>query len=325
MRVWKAPTPSYSGANPTFVHMVTFTDVLKEPMKPCPACGSDKWKDAGQVKDYSVTGEWFELKECSNCQLKATYPAPKEAEIGRYYASAEYISHSDTRKGLTNKLYHQAREWMLKKKQKWVEQASGLTKGTLLDIGAGTGHFAAFMASKGWDVIALEPDAQARKVGKEKLGLDIQPLENLAQQPEEKFDVVTLWHVLEHVHDLNGYMNHFKSILKPEGVLIIAVPNHLSKDAVKYGNKWAAYDVPRHLWHFSPRSMEILLQRHQFSLQKKIPMPLDGYYVSMLSEKYQDNGFIRPLSAFLAGTKSLLASRKNSDQGSSLIYVARKI
>ncbi len=303
--------------------MVTLSDVLAEPLGPCPACGSNDWKNVGQVKDYSITGEWFDLKECTLCHLKTTYPSPKEVEIGRYYASDEYISHSDTKSGLINRLYHFARQYMLKKKYQWVSHAAGREKGTLLDVGAGTGHFAHFMQTHGWQVTALEPDQKARKVATEKLGIDIKPLEALAQQTPQSYDVITLWHVLEHVHDLHGYMDHFRSILKPGGLLIIAVPNHTSRDAKKYGTHWAAYDVPRHLWHFSPTSMEKLMAQHHFTLTDKIPMHLDAFYVGMLSEKYKGNSGPGSVTGFISGLQTFIAASKNVDEASSLIYIAK--
>ena len=301
---------------------MTITDVLESELMPCPACGEGNWTDAGQVKDYSITGEWFSLKECSLCHLKATYPQPNEVEIGRYYASEEYISHSDTRTGLINRLYHTAREYMLKKKFNWVCKASGKQSGSLLDVGAGTGHFAHFMQLKGWEVTALEPDEKARKVAAEKLGINIQPLDSLTHLNAQSYDVISLWHVLEHVHDLSGYMDHFRSMLKPGGVLMIAVPNHTSKDAKKYGAMWAAFDVPRHLWHFSPASMEKLMSRHGFTLIDKIPMTLDAFYVSMLSEKYNGNDVFGAVSGFASGFQTLMATSNNVDHASSVIYIA---
>lgn len=313
---------AYYVVNPTFACMVTIASDTDGPLDPCPACGNANWEDAGQVKDYSITGEWFSLKECPLCHLKMTFPQPGIADIDRYYASEEYISHSDTRSGLINRLYHTAREYMLKKKFKWVLRASGLEKGILLDIGAGTGHFAHFMKEKGWQVTALEPDQKARKIASEKLGINILPLESLDLQAPHSYDVITLWHVLEHVHDLSGYMEHFRTLLKPGGVLIIAVPNHTSSDAKKYGAAWAAYDVPRHLWHFSPASMEKLMSSHHFNLTEKIAMPLDAFYVSMLSEKYKGNRGAGSIAGIFSGLQTLLSEINNVDQASSIIYVA---
>lgn len=304
--------------------METFSEMISDPVIVCPACGSSDWKVAGQAKDYSVSGEWFELRECASCHLKATHPQPPVQQIGRYYASEEYISHSDIRTGLTNRLFHKARAYMMQKKYNWVISASAKKSGKLLDVGAGTGYFAKYMQDHGWEVIALEPDETARKIASEKLNFHLQPMESLPGQTPGSFDVITLWHVLEHVHDINGYMNHFHSLLKAGGILLIAVPNYTSRDARQYGSQWAAYDVPRHLWHFSPASMEKLLQRHGFALFQKIKMPLDAFYVSILSEKYQGNNFFGPLAAFISGMKTLLAGNKNVNQASSIIYQSRK-
>ncbi len=303
--------------------METIAGVFTDQATVCPTCGNNNWKDAGQAKDYSVTGEWFELKECTHCHLKITYPQPPADKIGRYYASSDYISHSDTRSGLTNQLYHRARAFMMRKKYNWVVQAIDKKSGKLLDIGAGTGHFAKYMQGQGWEVTALEPDVTARQVGLDKLGLSIEPLEALYNLEIKSFDVITLWHVLEHVSDIPGYMKQFRSLLKPGGVLMIAVPNHTSPDAKQYGVQWAAYDVPRHLWHFSPDSMKKLLTKFGFTLFQKIPMPLDAFYVSMLSEKYKGSNLFGPVSALFSGMRTFLSGRRNADHSSSIIYVSK--
>jgi SAM-dependent methyltransferase len=297
--------------------------IFSDPVMVCPACGGTEWNISGQTKDFSITGEWFELKECSGCHLKATHPQPTEAHLGHYYASKDYISHSDTRSGLTNKLFHRARSFMMKKKHHWVVATTNKKTGNLLDVGAGTGYFGKYMQDQGWEVLALEPDESARKVGVEKLGLNIQPLEILATLEPNTFDVITLWHVLEHVHDIPGYLNQFRSILKQDGVLIIAVPNHTSLDAKHYGIQWAAYDVPRHLWHFSPLSMQKLLTKHGFTLFQKFPMPLDAFYVSLLSEKYRGNYFFGPLMAFVSGLRTMIAGSNLVDRASSIIYISK--
>ncbi len=304
--------------------METVSGFFTDPGVVCPACGSTDWKNSGQAKDYSITGEWFELKECVHCHLKATYPQPGVAQLGQYYRSKDYISHSDTRSGWTNKLFHQTRTFMMRKKYEWVIDAADKKSGKLLDVGAGTGHFAKYMKDKGWEVVALEPDETARNIAAEKLGVDIQPIEALTTQELKSYDVITLWHVLEHVKDVTGYLNHFRAILKPDGVLIIAVPNHTSPDAKQYGIQWAAYDVPRHLWHFSPESMKKLLTKHGFTLFRKIPMPLDGFYVSLLSEKYRGNYFFGPIGAFISGMRTFFTGNKDVNRSSSIIYIARQ-
>ncbi len=303
--------------------METMSSTLYIDPQMCPACGGNDWVPTGQVKDYSISGESFDLRMCNLCQLKVTSPQPSESEIGRYYASEEYVSHSDTKSGLINRLYHTARVFMLKKKHQWVVEASGKSKGSLLDVGAGTGHFPNYMKLSGWQVDALEPDEKARMIAAEKLNMKIDPIEHLHNLPSAQYDAITLWHVLEHVHDLQGYLARFRKILKPEGVLIIAVPNHTSIDAKKYAAQWAAYDVPRHLWHFSPKAMEHLLNQHQFKLAGKRQMPLDAFYVSMLSEKYKGSGLFGSVRAFISGLKTFFAAKTNVDNASSIIYLAK--
>ena len=179
------------------------------------------------------------------------------------------------------------------------------------------------MEIHGWHVRALEPDDTAREIASSKLGIRVEPLTALLQQLPHSFDVITLWHVLEHVHDLNGYLKAFASILKPDGTLLVAVPNHLSADAKKYGAKWAAFDVPRHLWHFTPLSMEKLFAKHGFSITQKWNMPLDAFYVSMLSEQYK-NGKGNIIKAFFNGFISNLKAWGNTRKCSSVIYVISK-
>jgi len=193
----------------------------------------------------------------------------------------------------------------------------------LLDVGAGTGAFASTMQKNGWNVTALEPDATARANAEKDFNITLQPSENLFSLKDESFDAITLWHVLEHVHNLHNYINKFYSLLKEDGVLIIAVPNYTSYDANEYESAWAAYDVPRHLYHFSPKSMKTLLGKHKFKLKKYKPMWFDSYYISLLSEKYL-TGKSNPLKAFISGTISNLHTLKSKQKSSSIIYIAQK-
>ena len=218
----------------------------------CPACGSADIAFVLKAKDETVSREYFEVWQCNNCTLRFTQDVPDANNIGKYYQSSEYISHSNTSKGLVNKLYHSVRSFTLQSKRKLVEQSSGKKTGHLLDIGAGTGAFASSMKKSGWNVTALEPDETARANAKKDFDIELLPASNLFSLPSNSFDVITLWHVLEHVHELHKYLDTFYSLLIEGGTLIIAVPNYTSYDAKSYSEKWAAYDVPRHLYHFSP-------------------------------------------------------------------------
>ncbi|HLY69713.1 MAG TPA: class I SAM-dependent methyltransferase, partial [Puia sp.] len=190
-------------------------------------------------------------------------------------------------------------------------------------IGAGTGSFAGFMKTHGWQVTALEPDATARAQAEVLNHIGLIGPEHFYLFPEESFDVITMWHVLEHVHDLHGYMIQLKKLIKPHGKIFIAVPNYTSADASFYKNDWAAYDVPRHLYHFSPLSLKKLFNQYQFELQSTRAMPYDSFYISFLSERYKKNklGLLR---GTLIGLYSNFIAFVNKERCSSLTYIINK-
>ena len=273
--------------------------------------------------DHYATGESFDLYRCEDCGFLLTQDPPVEAEIGRYYESPDYISHTDTHKGLMNQVYHWVRKYMLGRKARLVRQQSGLGQGKLLDIGTGTGYFSHTMKERGWEVSAIEKSAQARAFAKEHFQLQVDAPEALATYSEKNFDVVTLWHVMEHLEHLNETWEILSRILKDNGTLIVAVPNPTSFDAKKYKEMWAAYDVPRHLWHFSPSVMQQLGLKHGFVLEERLPMPFDAFYVSMLTEKYKKHG-LSFLRGIWTGLQAYMASMVKRDQSSSIIYIFRK-
>lgn len=226
----------------------------------CPVCKSTAIHPVFDAEDYTVSHEKFPIWQCDECTVRFTQNVPSEDFIGRYYQSSDYVSHSDTKSGLINRLYHIVRNYTLQNKKKLVQKVTNLEKGTLLDVGAGTGAFVSTMQQAGWKVSGLEPDATARQNALSNHQIQLQPLDVLFGLKNESFDAITMWHVLEHVHDLHGYLETYQRILKQNGTLIIAVPNYTSYDAGEYQQFWAAYDVPRHLYHFSPKSMEVLMQ-----------------------------------------------------------------
>lgn len=289
----------------------------------CPACSSDDIKPLLTAKDYTVSGESFAIWHCAACTLRFTQDVPAIHVIGRYYQSAAYVSHSDTDKGLVNRLYHIVRNITLQSKRKLVQRVSGQSSGSILDVGAGTGAFSNTMQQAGWQVTALEPDDTARQNARKRYALTLQSPDTLFELQPAQFDVITMWHVLEHVHDLHGYLQQFHSVLKPGGRLMIAVPNYTSYDAAIYQNYWAAYDVPRHLYHFSPQSIQLLGKAKGFSLLKVKPMWFDSFYVSMLSEQYR-NGKGNIIRAFLNGLLSNLKAAGNARNCSSVIYIFGK-
>ncbi|KAA9332961.1 class I SAM-dependent methyltransferase [Hymenobacter busanensis] len=293
-----------------------------ERVEQCPVCGKSDFRPKMVVEDYSVSHESFAIVQCTSCGFQLTNPRPDAQSIGRYYESEDYVSHSDTSKGLTNKLYQLARLYTMRHKVKLVNKMAP-RRGYLLDYGCGTGYFLEACQKVGWQVSGIEPSDVAREQARQRTG---QPIgaHDLGQFAPGSFDAITLWHVLEHVHTLNETLAQLTQLLKPDGVLIIAVPNAESPDAQYYREQWAAYDVPRHLYHFTPQTIGKLLRKHRMQVRHTLPLVLDAYYVSMLSERYRAERDAGLLAAFKAGYKSNQQAAQHGGQYSSLIYVAGK-
>lgn len=288
----------------------------------CPVCHSSQIFEVLKAKDHTVSEEVFSIWECKQCTLRFTQDAPIESEVGAYYHSEEYVSHSNTSKGFINNMYQRVRKRTLENKRKLVTQASPDPMGRLLDIGCGTGEFLENMVAAGWEGVGLEPDEGARAQAQSK-NLKVYEPEQLFKVGANGYDAVTMWHVLEHVHRLHEYMGAIHRVLRPGGLLLIAVPNYTSKDAQIYGEAWAAYDVPRHLYHFSPASIGALLPQHRFELERMEHMPYDPFYVSLLSEKYK-HGSTRMIPAAFRGFQSWVGSAGDGSKGSSVMYFCRK-
>lgn len=285
----------------------------------CPICGSEAKKTFISANDHTVSKTDFQIVECGNCGFAYTSPRPAENELGKYYESEDYISHSNTSKGIISRLYQRVRKHTLGKKLKLVNREG--KKGLLLDIGCGTGEFLNTVKQDGWKTIGIEPSPSARKQGIENYKLDVREESELENLPANSFDVITMWHVMEHVAHPRERVQKLNELLKSDGVLIIAVPNRNSYDAKFYGAKWAAYDVPRHLWHFRAQDMRKLVEQFGFEVKQILPMKFDSYYISMLSEKYK-TGKNNLVAAVWRGW---LSNRKAGAEGSSsLIYIIRK-
>jgi SAM-dependent methyltransferase len=289
----------------------------------CPSCESDNLLPVLSAVDYTVSHETFDILECVQCGLRFTQDVPDAAAIGPYYRSEEYISHSNTTRGLVNSLYHLVRRQTLADKRRLILSATRTKQGRLLDIGAGTGAFAAYMQQNGWEVTGLEPDEVARERALADNKMRLLDTGELFSLPAESYDAITLWHVLEHVHELHPYLEQLKTLVRRGGRIFIAVPNYTSYDATVYGAAWAAYDVPRHLYHFSPDAMEDLLARHGLQLHYSQPMWYDSIYISMLSEKYR-NGKGNTPRAVVRGLVSNVRAFIDKSKCSSLIYVVGK-
>jgi len=274
-----------------------------------------------KVTDHSVSKEKFELIENTEFGFLVTTPLPDISELPKYYETEEYISHTDTKRNLFEKVYHLVREYAIKNKVALINKEQ--LKGSLLDIGCGTGDFLNAAKSNGWNVTGIEPNEKARTIANTKTVNNVFDITKLESLPAESFDVISLWHVLEHLPELENHIQVFKKLLKPNGSLIIAVPNHKSFDANYYKEFWAAYDVPRHLWHFSQNSIKNIFAKFEMNVIKTLPMKFDAFYVSLLSEKYK-TGKQNPFKAFLIGLRSNLKAKQSSEY-SSLIYVLKNV
>lgn len=283
----------------------------------CPVCNGSSFSDFLQAKDYLTKKGVFSIVECDDCKFHFTNPIPEASKIGDFYKSDKYISHSSTKKGAINFLYNIIRNRTLRDKLSWILQETSQKK--LLDIGAGTGHFLKHALCNDFEIEGLEPDEDARMFAHKENQLNLRPSQDLYSFDKSSFDIITMWHVLEHVYDLRKDLNQITSLLKEDGVLFIAVPNMNSYDAKYYKKVWAAYDLPRHLYHFKKENIESLLQQFGFSLTKVIPMKYDAYYVSMLSEQYKNR------SSLFGVFRGFRSNSKASKMGySSQVYVFRK-
>lgn len=287
----------------------------------CPVCNSTNFQSFLTCEDYTVTHEHFELQECISCKFVVTNPRPGPNSISDYYQSGEYISHTGAGKGLLPWLYLTARKFTLRWKVNIVKRYN--PKPRILDYGCGTGEFLHQCSAEGFTISGIEPSLAARTKATALTGINIAA--DIAQLGSQKFDVITLWHVLEHIMDLNQKIRSIKELLAENGTLLIAVPNHESADAARYKAYWAGYDVPRHLWHFSPASMNAFLRSAGLNIRHIIPMKLDAYYVAILSQKYKSPrspGIANMLKGLTAGLLSNLHARKDGNY-SSLIFIVQ--
>lgn len=284
----------------------------------CPWCGSEKSHLHLKLKDYFLTQEDFEIVECEECHLLYTTPRPDANEIGRYYQSENYYSHQENKKGFIPKLYEAIKKINIKHKYKIATE--GIAKGgKMLEIGCGVGDFLHYAEQKGWECYGAEPSEDAVKILHSKSDAKIVKPEQVEGFPDATFDLICMWHVLEHIDNLKWQIDQLKRLIKPQGRIVIALPNYQSYDAKYYKDKWAAYDVPRHLNHFSDDFMRNKLVDNELIFEKEEKLVWDSYYISYLSEQYCSHKCALLKGAWRGLVSNLKAKR--SGQYSSLIYV----
>jgi 2-polyprenyl-3-methyl-5-hydroxy-6-metoxy-1,4-benzoquinol methylase len=288
----------------------------------CPVCSNNNFVKLLDCEDYTVSHETFCITTCNECGFRITNPRPEDSVISNYYKSNQYISHSGTADNFVDKIYLLARKFTLKWKLSLVSKYK-MSPGKILDYGCGTGEFINVCKASSWIVNGVEPSETARE---KSITLNKVKIFESVDEIHDKYDIVTLWHVLEHIPNLEYTLQKLSYALNDDGTLFIAVPNYKSYDAQYYQNFWAAYDVPRHLWHFDKSVMIKLLAKFSLRVKQIQPMRLDSFYVSMLSETYKRNGeksVVSLLRAFTNGIKSNMKARKTGEY-SSLIYIVQK-
>lgn len=294
-----------------------------ENLSPEPYKRKESLKPFLKCVDYTVSRETFELFIDPETELLVTLPRPSERDLPAYYESEAYISHTDSTKSIMDKVYQWIKSYSMKRKLKLINSTAG-GKGKILDVGCGTGDFLEVCQNDEWEVTGIEPSSKATAFAEKKVapkGRLYNDIHALKDEENNSFDVITMWHVLEHIPNLMEYIDSLKKLLKEDGYLIIAVPNYQSYDANYYHEFWAAYDVPRHLWHFSQKSIHDLFAAKNFKVVNTYPLVFDSFYVSLLSEKYK-NGRSNWIKAFRTGLVSNLKARSSGNY-SSLIYLLK--
>ncbi len=285
----------------------------------CPICSGDNISLHIRTRDFFFSQEEFSISCCSDCNFKFTNPVP--SDLAMYYDTKEYLSHNTDDNGFMGKLYSTLRNINIKRKYRLV--SNYCKKGNILDIGCGTGELLNYFNRNSWSVKGIEPNMSAREFANSNYNLNIFEEKELDKFSSQTFDVISMWHVLEHVQDLHNRLKQLSRLLKNDGTILIALPNLSSPDSIKYKEYWSALDVPRHLWHFTQKTFELLISMHNMKLIHAEPMKFDSYYVSMLSEKYLKNRLFFP-AAILNGFRSNIKAKKENNY-SSMIFVVKKL
>ena len=290
-------------------------------MNTCPWCKTPTDRTILELKDYFLTKEDFKIMECPNCGLRFTIPRPAPEEIGKYYQSENYYSHQQNNKGLVPRIYEFVKSFNIKNKSSMA--IGGLTQGKLLDIGCGVGDFLVQVKKQGWEVQGIEPSDDAKNIAEKRLGFRPYSPGDYAMFEDHTFDAITMWHVLEHIDNLHFQTKEIHRLLKPGGRLIIALPNFQSFDCQYYKEKWAAWDVPRHLNHFAPDVLREIITSCGFQTIDTQKLKWDAYYISYMSERFQGHSMPLVRGAWI-GQRSNWKARKTG-MYSSLVYRFQKL
>lgn len=291
----------------------------------CVICNSNKISNFIELQDYFYTNESFVIDVCNSCGYKFTNPYPEISNLGSYYKSENYISHTDNKNSLFFLIYQMVRRYSISKKFRILKKylPSNNTNPKVMDYGCATGEFLSFCRKNNCQVVGVEPDEQSRNYASKKHNISVLPPDKILELEDNNFDVITLWHVLEHIPDLNEKLTKIHNLLKNNGVAVIAVPNCDSYDAKYYNKFWAGYDVPRHLHHFNHKTITHLLNNNNFEVLCIKPMIFDSFYASILSENYKKNK-IPFIKGSLIGLFSNISAMKTKNYSSAIYIVTKK-
>ena len=306
----------------------------------CPVCHAANSTIFMRVPDRfrPEPGTAYTLVRCVKCSLVYLNPRPVEESSGVFYESSEYTPFVSTGKqrSIMDRVYVAIREMNNRWKRRQIE-ALQPERGRLLDVGCGTGEFLQAMHAAGWQVRGVERDAKAAAYAVEQLQLDVVcgSLDTVPLAPAS-FDVVTMWHVLEHLYQPHKALMQVRDVLRPGGLLVIAVPNLLSLDARYYRQNWVAFDAPRHVQHFSPKSLRSLCEMHSFAHLRTRMLPFDPFFNALMSETVIERRkgasipgrIVSTLRAGIVANVAFIAgwvtARLQQPLGSSLVYFFRK-
>ena len=289
----------------------------------CPLCGGRHQSEYAYCTDNVISGESYSLLECKDCGLVYTANAPQDTKFDHYEKLEHKLKLGESPKGLINTLHYVSRDIMNRRKYRLIKKLTCKKRGTLLNYGAKTGFFSGYMIGKNWSVTSVEKFHQERQFALELFHHRMIDVKDMAFLKEGTFDVVTLWHVLEHNNNPDELLKKFHKILKPDGILVMALPNINSTDAKYYKSNWAAFNVPRHLWHFKPSVIARVAKENGFIMMHRERMFFDPFYISILSEKEMGHHFAF-IRGFFTGLRSWWISLTSKDKSSSLIYAFRK-
>lgn len=286
----------------------------------CPWCDSENVHLHLKLKDEFLSKEDFQIFECEDCGLLYTTPRPEKDKIGEYYKSENYYSHQENKQGFIPKVYEKVKSINLKSKSKMATK--GMKIGKVLDIGCGVGDFLHKMETYGWKTTGIEPSEDAKNIARKRMNAELYSPDEIDKLESESFDLITMWHVLEHVDDLKTEIAELQRLLKKGGRLVLALPNFKSYDGQFYKEKWAAYDVPRHLNHFCQQSIYNIFKNSELNQIETQKLIWDAYYISFMSEQYKQHS-LPLIRGVWRGLISNLKARR-SGEWSSMVYIFEK-